>query len=66
MNPEYIYIAGISVAVVTALFWSFVIDKQKPPSAKEFFAKLVARALFCIAMFAVFMGFLYLAFGVFR
>ena len=57
MGPELIYIIGISVAVVMALIWSFVLDKQKPPSAKEFIAKLVARALFFIALMAIFMGF---------
>ncbi|MDX2479909.1 MAG: hypothetical protein QNK24_06185 [Desulfuromusa sp.] len=66
MDPEFVYTVGISVALVMALFWSFVLDKQKPPSAKEFAAKLVARALFFIALFAILMGFLYLAFGVFR
>jgi hypothetical protein len=66
MTPEFIYTVGVSVAVFMALFWSFVLDKQKPPSAKEFVAKLVARALFFIAVFAILMGFLYLAFGVFR
>jgi hypothetical protein len=66
MTPEIVYTIGISVAIVLALCWSFILDKQKPPSVKEFVAKLVARALFFIAMFAVLMGFLYLAFGVFR
>ena len=66
MGPELIYIVGISVAVVMALIWSFVLDKQKPPSVKEFVAKLVARALFFIALIAIFMGFLSLAFGLFR
>ena len=66
MTPEFVYMIGISVAIVLALCWSFILDKQKPPSIKEFIAKLVARALFLIVMFAVLMGFLYLAFGVFR
>ena len=66
MNPEFVYIVGISVAVVMALVWSFILDKQKPPSAKEFIAKLIARALFFIALIAIFMGFLSLAFGLFR
>ena len=66
MTPEFIYTAGVAVAVVMALVWSFILDKQKPPSAKEFIAKLVARALFFVVLFAVFMGFIYVAFGVFR
>ena len=66
ITPEIVYMIGFSVAIVLALCWSFILDKQKPPSIKEFIAKLVARALFLIVMFAVLMGFLYLAFGVFR
>ncbi|MEE4254831.1 MAG: hypothetical protein V2I50_12390 [Desulfuromusa sp.] len=66
MSPEFLYTIGISVAIIMAVCWSFILDKQKPPSIKEFIAKLVARALFIVAMFAVLMGFLYLAFGVFR
>lgn len=66
MNPELIYLVGISVAVVLALIWSFVLDKQKPPTVKEFIAKLIARTLFFIALIAIFMGFLSLAFGLFR
>ena len=66
MNPGTVYIVGISIAVCCALFWSFIFDKQKPPTAKEFAAKLVARALLLIVLFAVIMGFLYVAFGVFR
>ena len=66
MTPELIYTAGIFVAICMALIWSFILDKQKPPGIKEFIAKLIARALFFIALIAIFMGFLYLAFGVFR
>jgi len=66
MNLGTIYAIGISVAIIMALCWSFLLDKKKPPSIKEFAAKLVARALFLSVIFAVFMGFLYLAFGVFR
>ena len=66
MSPELIYTIGISTAVVMALLWSFVFDKQKPPTAKEFAAKLAARALLIVALFAAFMGFLYVAFGLFR
>lgn len=63
MNPGTIYPIGISIALVIALLWSFVFDKQKPPTVKEFAAKLAARALLLIVLFAAVMGFLYLAFG---
>ena len=66
MSPETIYTIGVSFAVFMALCWSFILDRQKPPTAKEFIAKLVVRALFLIAIFAVLMGFLYVAFGVYR
>ncbi|WP_321371151.1 hypothetical protein [uncultured Desulfuromusa sp.] len=66
MTPEFIYTVGISVAVLFALIWSFILDNKKPPSVKEFLAKLVARILFLIAILAVLMGFFYLAFGLFR
>ena len=66
MTPEVVYTIGVSVAVFMALCWSFVLDKKKPPTLKEFLAKFVARALFIIAIFSALMGFLYLAFGVFR
>ncbi len=66
MDPNTIYTVGCIVAVLLAMLWSFVIDKNKPASVKEFIAKLVARALLIVVLFAVFMGFLYLAFGVFR
>ncbi len=66
MDPNTIYTVGCIVAVLLAMLWSFVFDKNKPASVKEFIAKLVARALLIVVLFAVFMGFLYLAFGVFR
>jgi membrane associated rhomboid family serine protease len=66
ITPYTVYTVGVSLAVFGALLWSFVLDKKKPPTVKEFIAKLIARALFLIVLFAVLMGFLYLAFGVFR
>jgi len=66
ITPYTVYTAGVSLAIVAALLWSFIFDKNKPPTVKEFIAKLVARAVFLIVLFAVLMGFLYLAFGVFR
>ena len=61
-----VYTIGAAVAVIAALLWSFLLDKNKPPTVGEFVAKLLARALFLLVIFAVLMGFLYLAFGVFR
>ncbi|SEA46035.1 hypothetical protein SAMN05660420_02144 [Desulfuromusa kysingii] len=66
MSLWLIYTIGLCVAVCFALIWSFILDRNKPPRVQEFLAKLVARILFIIVIFAVFMGFLYLAFGVFR
>ena len=66
VTPYVVYAAGIAVACVAALLWSFILDKNRPPSVGEFIAKLIARALFLVVLFAVLMGFLYLAFGVFR
>jgi len=66
VSPELIYTIGISIAVLMAICWSFFLDTKKPPNVKEFLAKFVARALFLIAIFAFLMGFLYLAFGLFR
>jgi len=66
MNPVSVYETGLVTAFVLALLWSFVLDKNKPPTTKEFLAKLVARALLIAVLFVVGMGFLYLAFGVFR
>ena len=66
ISPYFVYSVGASASVIFAVFWSFVLDKNKPATIGEFIAKLVARALFLIVIFAVLMGFLSLAFGVFR
>ncbi len=63
LNPFVAYKIGLSVAVVVAVFWSFVLDKQKPATIAEFLGKFAARTLFLIFMFAIVMGFLYLALG---
>lgn len=65
ITPYFVYSVGASVAMICAVLWSFVLDKNKPAIIGEFIAKLVARALFLIVIFAVLMGFLSLAFGVF-
>jgi len=66
MDPVIIYKIGFLVAFVMAALWSFVFDKNKPSTAKEFVAKLVARALLIAVLFTVLMGFCYLAFGMFK
>ena len=62
----YVYAIGASITIFLGLLWSFIFDKHTPPTVGEFVAKLAARILFLFVLFAVFMGFLYLAFGVFR
>jgi len=66
ITPYLVYTVGAAFAVVSALLWSFLLDKNKPPSVGEFVAKLIARTLFILVIFSVLMGFLYLAFGIFR
>lgn len=61
MDLGSVYTIGIPIAFVMALLWSFVFDKKKPPTTKEFIAKLVARALVIIVLFAIAVGFLSLA-----
>jgi len=63
-NPSTIYLVGIVVTVFFALIWSFFLDSNKPPTVKEFIAKLVARGLFIAFFFIVIVGFFYLALGV--
>ena len=63
MDVTTIYTIGISTAVIIALLWSFVLDKNKPPTAKEFVAKLVARALVLVVILAVVVGVITLAMG---
>lgn len=61
MDLGTVYTIGIPTAFIMALIWS-VLDKQKPPTKKEFVAKLVARALLFIVFLAVSVGFLSIAF----
>ena len=61
MEIGTIYQIGIPIALVMAALWSFVFDKDKPPTKKEFLAKLVARALLFIVFLAVIVGVLSLA-----
>jgi len=66
LSIHSIYTIGISIAVVLALIWSFILDKNKPPTIKEFVAKLLARGVLIVVLFVVVMGFLDLAFALFR
>ena len=61
MNLDALYSYGIPAAFVMAMVWSFVLDKKKPPTAKEFVAKLLARTLVFVVFLAVIVGFLFLA-----
>lgn len=61
MGLDTIYTIGIPVALVMALIWSFILDKQKPPTIKEFIAKFLARALVLIILFSVVVGVLTMA-----
>ncbi len=66
MDPVIVYKIGFLAALSMAGLWSFIFEKNKPPSTKEFIAKLIARALLIAVLFTVLMGFCYLAFGMFR
>ena len=63
MSPEPIYTIGVAVVICIALCWSFIFDKQKPPTGREFMAKLIARGLFISFIYIVIVGFIYLALG---
>ncbi len=64
LNPNTIYLSGIFIAVFFACCWSFVFDKNKPPTVREFIAKLIARGLFIAFIYVVIVGFVYFALGV--
>jgi prolipoprotein diacylglyceryltransferase len=66
MDIIQVYMYGILVAAAVALTWSYVLDNNKPPTTREFALKLLARFAFLAFMFAVIIGFLYLAIGLFR
>ena len=66
MDILQVYTYGLMASAVVALVWSYVLDKNKPPTSREFTLKLLARFVFVAFMFAVIIGFLYLAIGLFR
>lgn len=66
MDILQVYAYGLLAAALFALAWSVVLDSNKPPRVTEFVLKLLARFAFLAFMFAVIIGFLYLAIGLFR
>lgn len=66
MDILSIYKIGALSILVYALFWSFVLDRDKPDTRREFVAKLLARWLFLMFIFSVLTGFAYFAFDVFE
>ena len=62
-NPQTIYLIGFYVALIAAVLWSFVFDKNKPPTIREFIAKLIARGVFIGFVYFVIVGFVYFALG---
>lgn len=65
MDIVSIYQIGVVACVLYALFWSFVLDREKPPGKLEFVGKLVARCLFLVFILSVLVGFAYFALGMF-
>jgi len=63
MSPELIYEMGAAIAIFAALCWSFIFDKNKPPTVREFVAKLIARGVFIGFIYFVIVGFIYFALG---
>lgn len=64
MDPVTVYQTGLIAVALFSLLWSFVLDSNKPPTVREFFAKLAARFLFLALIFTVLISFVYLAIGV--
>ncbi len=56
-----VYLVGAVVAFGMAAVWSFLLDKQKPPTIKELVAKFVARALLIAFFISVVIGVVSLA-----
>ena len=66
MDQMTLYLVGLLAVVLLAFLWSFVWDRDKPPTVKEFVAKLVARALFLALVYAILVSFVYLTIGLFH
>ena len=62
MSLYTIYAFGLLVSLFFGAVWSFL-DKNKPPSFREFFAKLIARALVLFVIIVIIVGFFALLFA---
>lgn len=62
MSLYTIYAIGLLISFFLGSIWSFV-DKNKPPTAKEFLAKLVARSCVLFALIVIIVGFFALILG---
>lgn len=56
MPLSSIYLVALGVSFVLGTIWS-IVDKQKPPRAWEFIAKLVVRSLFLFVLVVIVIGF---------
>jgi hypothetical protein len=61
-----LYLFGAVGVVLYALFWSFILDRNRPSTTKEFLLKILARVVFLLFVFSVLVGFSYFALGVFN
>ena len=62
MSLYTVYAIGLLISFLLGSIWSFV-DKKKPPTVKEFLAKLVARALVLFVLIMIIVGFFALVLG---
>jgi len=56
MSLYSIYAIGLLISLLLGSIWSFV-DKEKPPTFKEFTAKLLARSLVLFVLLVIIVGF---------
>ena len=56
MPLSNIYLVALAASFVLGTIWS-VVDKQKPPKAWEFIAKLIVRSLFLFVLIVIVIGF---------
>jgi len=66
VDPMSVYKIGLVCVAAFALFWSFVLDRNKPPTTKEFVAKLLARLVFVAFFFTILLSFFYLLISLFQ
>lgn len=65
MNIVTIYQYGIVCLAGYALFWAFILDRNKPATVREFALKLLCRYLFLVFVYSVLIGFAHFALGLF-